>query len=43
MLGVSNIEFKNTLPEFEKILLEKAKAKKRKRAVGAGCVLKLLI
>jgi hypothetical protein len=37
MLGVSNIEFKNTLPEFEKILLEKAKAKKRKRAVGEGC------
>ena len=36
MLGISKSEFESIVPTFEKILLEKKKAKKRKRAVGAG-------
>jgi hypothetical protein len=36
MIGMSKAELESILPTFEKILLEKKKAKKRIRAVGAG-------
>jgi hypothetical protein len=36
MIGMGKAEFESELPGFEKIWLEKMKAKKRKRAVGAG-------
>ena len=36
MIGMSKVEFESILPSFEKTLLEKKKAKKRKRAIGAG-------
>jgi hypothetical protein len=36
MIGMSKVEFESILPTFESLLLEEKKAKKRRRAVGAG-------